>query len=67
MSWCAVEGNSTEVIFKRKPHEIENKKWSDEYRTDSLYESTRIIVPKGTIKKIIGFNLKYTDGPVKIK
>lgn len=67
MAYCAIERNGTEVIFKRKPHKINNGKWSDEYRTYMLFENTRIVVPKGTIKKITGFHLKYNDEPIKLQ
>lgn len=70
MSWIAVNkyryiwapyvhGDSTEFIFNDCPH-VDGDRWfSDE-------SNIGIQLPKGTIKKLIGRNLTFDDGPINI-
>lgn len=75
--WLAKEKDGKEVIFKYKPQrEIFTGRWNDAkyhfecHRTfHAVYDhhNSRIILPKGTIEKIIGKKLKWKDDPVKFK
>ena len=65
--WLAKEKDGKEVIFKYKPHrEMFTGRWNDEkfhieegdiWITFDRHNS-RIILPKGTMEKIIGKKLK---------
>lgn len=62
--------NGDEAIFRREP-EFTYDTWSDEHMDYNLLEdenpwvkSSYTELPKGTIKKLIGRDLKYTDKPV---
>ena len=59
MAWICVDGdNGDEVIFDVKPHRIKTY-WDTDF--DKIY------LPKGSIKKLIGINLYWTDEPVELK
>ena len=62
MAWVAVDSYNNEVIFLRKPKRIYGL-WADV--KDS--EDTQISFPKGTIKKLIGRDLTWSDEPVELK
>ena len=64
--WLAKERDGKEVIFKYKPkREMFTGRWNDEKY--HFLPNSRIILPKGTIEKIIGKKLKWKDEPVKFK
>ena len=81
--WLAKEKDGKEVIFKYKPHrEMFTGRWNDEkyhflpkdepnyygvHHVVYEHHNSRIILPKGTIEKIIGKKLKWKDDPVKFK
>lgn len=78
--WLAKEKDGKEVIFRHKPYRTVWDRWDDEktYWVDDYnyngtghivtsHPSTRIILPKGTIEKLIGRKLTWKDIPVKIK
>jgi len=73
MTYLAVQKNGTEVMFSRKPYRenVEGNKWhwtDAEYKCKCLYrETTKIVLPKGSIKKLIGKNLEWEDEAVKLK
>lgn len=72
MAWLAVqiqhynmEPREEEVMFSHKPERLaptgsECKLWVRSY-------GDSIILPKGSIKKLIGRELKWEDDPVEIK
>ena len=74
MAYVATQKDNIEVIFSRKPHREKidgklNGKWTDaQYRYGHcLYrETTKITLPKGSIEKLIGKKLCWSDEPVKI-
>lgn len=70
MAWLTVDKSSIECIFDNEPVRIDGQ-WDDvDYmvRGETNYDSsTGIILPKGTIKKLIGKDLTWKDEPVKIK
>ena len=77
MAWVAVDKNGNEGIFRYKPYRkdpIESiyKLWEPEYWTDadsSDYgnEDGEVPLPKGTIKKLIGKDLDWSNEPVELK
>ena len=77
MAWLAVNKNGEEGIFTYKPYRVDPiesiyKLWEPEIWSDrdvSKYgnECTEISIPKGTIKKLIGRDLKWEDSPVELK
>lgn len=73
MAHVAVQSWGDEVMFHNSPTRKENRYWQD----DVVYYETRryttcaddysIILPKGTIKKLIGRDLTWEDEPVEIQ
>ena len=69
MAWVAVHKNGKEGIFAHIPTRgKELSFWYDEVEDDAgvLYD-TEISLPKGTIKKLIGRDLTWSDKPVELK
>lgn len=61
MAWLAVDKNGNELIFQFRPR-----------KTDSQYlplysYSMWLLLPKGSIKKLINKDLTWEDGPIKIE
>ena len=74
MAWVAVDKYNKECIFQNKP------KRNEDFWEDAIYESfdgqggelvfhhfSDIYLPKGTIKKLIGRDLTWSDKPVELK
>lgn len=61
MAWVAIDSNNNELIFSDKP--IRYKMGF----TGGHWEGSSIIIPKGTIEKIIGRELTWSDEPIEIK
>jgi len=59
MAWLCKD--KVEKIFKDKPS-VEHNRWVGQ----TLF-SDKIVLPEGTIKKIIGRDLTFLDEPVEIK
>ena len=57
MAWLAVDKDGTEYIYNAQPSRGETRFIS---RFDCIH------IPKGTIKKLIGRELSFTDEPVKL-
>ena len=72
MAYLAVHSWGDEVMFHNCPTRKENKYWQD----DEVYWEIRglttcaqdysIVLPKGTIKKLIGRDLTWEDEPVNL-
>ena len=64
MAYVAVDKDGTECIYVTQPLRDDNV-WiiNDCWIGDGSY----VILPKGTIKKLIGRELTWNDEPVKIK
>ena len=60
MAWVAVHKNGGEVIFDFEPHRRNDFFWAKDFGND-------IYLPKGTIKKLIGRDLTWSDEPVELK
>ena len=71
MAWLAVNKSGMESIFHNKPTRIENGIWQDaEYYALMAHnaddEDGSIILPKGSIKKLIGKELTWEDEAVDL-
>lgn len=62
MAWLAVETNGNEYIYTYEPYR-DNACGYDMWMTDD--ESVEL--PKGSIKKLIGRELTWSDEPVKLE
>lgn len=62
MAWVAVENGGYEVIFDIKPTRNE---YLHVWHVD-IYNNA-ILVPKGSIKKLIGRELTWDDEPVELE
>lgn len=63
MTWVAVDSDGTEKIFPSEPYRVAD------YWTCSMYTflSGPMLLPKGSIKKLIGRRLTWEDVPVELK
>ncbi len=70
MAWVAVDMSGAECIFDNKP-ERNNNQWDNiVYSVDGeIYYDVGIgiILPKESIKKLIGRDLTWEDNPVELK
>lgn len=57
MAWLAIDKSGTECIFNNKPSRSQFGTWRI---------SPHIILPDGSIKKLIGRDLTWDDDPVQI-
>lgn len=77
MAWVAVDKDGKEWIFAYKPYRKDGNRslyklydpsyWSDEDVSEYGNEDTGILLPKGSIKKLIGRDLTWQDEPVELK
>lgn len=77
MAWVAVDKYGREWIFAYKPYRTDPNRslyklwepefWSDEDVSEYGNEHTGISLPKGSIKKLIGWDLTWEDEPVELK
>ena len=68
MAWVAVHKNGKEGIFAHIPTKgKELGFWYDEVEDGGVFYDTEISLPKGTIKKLIGRDLTWSDEPVRLK
>ncbi len=73
-SWICVDGHGDERIFPCEPHrKFPNMNlevlWGQRWTTNPIEKEYQkgILLPKGTIKFLIGKNMTYDDEPIKIK
>lgn len=73
MAWVAVDKYGNENIFSIKPlrtkqfWEIPFEKYYDDNGSNVYYyHGEDIILPKGTIRKILGYELTWDNDPVQI-
>lgn len=72
MAWIAVNKSNCEKIFHNKPSRVDGLYWEDKetywdirgVTTDACDYS--IILPMGSIEKLIGRKLTWDDDPVEI-
>ena len=61
MAWVAVDEEGRECIYQFRPKRTNNQ-------FIPLYEySMYLVLPKGSIKKLIGRDLTWKDDPVQLK
>ena len=58
MAWVAVDKNGDEYIYEDKPHREEGK-WVE------IFDFVEL--PKGSIKKLIGRELTWSDNPIELE
>jgi hypothetical protein len=67
MAYLAVDKDGTEIIYNIKPVRGTNKvKCNTEMWALSSIDAHYILLPKGSIKKLIGKDLTWDDEPVEI-
>ena len=74
MAWVAVDKSTVECIFGNKPKRKVGH-WEDiDYIVHFVYGKevaceidTGLVLPKGSIKKLIGRDLTWEDEPVELK
>jgi hypothetical protein len=73
MAHVAVQSWGDEVMFHNSPIRKENRYWQDDVvyyeirRYTTCADDYSIVLPKGTIKKLIGRDLTWEDEPVEIQ
>ena len=77
MAWVAVEKGGKEEIFVNKPYRKRGNSnilrfcnpiyWTDEDVCKYGNKDTKIELSKGSIKKLIGRDLDWSDEPVELK
>lgn len=61
--WAAVEKNGDEFFYSGKPvWNEEDQEWYLGNENDKYIQ-----IPKGTIRRLTGMFLQYTDDPIKIQ
>lgn len=65
MAWVAVDLDGTENIYYLKP-EREKEYWVAE-ENQPLWFRDMVALPHGSIKKLIGRELTWSDEPVELK
>ena len=63
MAYVTTDKCGTESIFADKPQRYDDSFWDDNVHG---YLSTKIELPAGTIKKLIGRDLTWEDKPIEI-
>ena len=70
MAWLAVNKNGTEMVFPEKPvydgWDCEHVEFM-EFECEQFYVPTGIELPKGSIQKLAGRIITFSDGPIEIK
>ena len=68
MAWLAVNKNGTEMVFPEKPV-YDGWDWEEfmEFECEQFYVPTGIELPKGSIQKLAGRIITFSDGPIEIK
>lgn len=63
MAFVAVEGSGVEMIFTKKPYRAMDgmRVWCKDFYSDC------VVLPKGSIAKLIGRGLTWEDEPVELK
>lgn len=65
MAFVAVDKDETECIYPQLPIRMDNLYCWDDEPDDCHFAG--IELPKGTIKKLIGYELTWDDEPVELK
>jgi hypothetical protein len=65
MAWVATDKHGEEYIYEYLPERFYDR-WAPQ-SCDGFYASDYILLPKGSIKKLIGRELSWSDEPVELK
>lgn len=65
MAWLVVNGDGTERIFANKPYRNTDPHFGADW--EGGWISCSVSLPKGSIKKLIGRELKWSDDAVELK
>lgn len=69
MAWVAVDKDNTEVIFARYPKRANENGYAfgkEELKVMWLDGGDFVILPRGSVEKLIGRALKWSDEPVEL-
>ena len=65
--WLAVDRDGAETISAYKPN-YDGFEWDDyQFLEEEGYVSTTIVLPTGSIKKLLGKELTLQDSPIRIE
>lgn len=67
MAWLATDKNGEEYIYEEKPSRGYGCIWKATFYDEKDRNSDFIELPKGSIKKLIGRELSFSDEPVELK
>lgn len=67
MAWLATDKNGEEYIYEEKPSRGYGCIWKATFYDEKDRNSDFIELPKGSIKKLIGRELSWSDEPVELK
>lgn len=75
MAWVAVDKDGKEIISPVKPERnCQDMYWMcldsvsyEVFTEEPQYEDFGVVLPKGSIKKLIGRELSWEDNPVELK
>lgn len=67
MAWVAKDKNGEEYLYEEKPSRGYGCIWRAIFYDDKDRNSDFIELPKGSIKKLIGRELSWSDDPVELK
>lgn len=72
-SWVCVDGHGDERIFPCEPYRTFSYmdlsvNWGQRWTTGAVDDEFRrgVLLPKGTIKLLIGKSMTYSDEPIKL-
>ena len=72
-SWVCVDGHGNERIFPCEPYRTFpnmnlDVQWGQRWTTGSIDTEFKrgVLLPKGTIKHLIGIEMTYENNPIKI-
>lgn len=66
MAWVATNGNGKEFLFEKKPYRSGRGEYGYWNPTYSGIGGC-VLIPHGSIKKLIGRELSWSDEPVELK
>lgn len=67
MAWLAVDGDDEEIIYFTRPERREDFWMAREEKDIPETYRYMISLPHGSIKKLIGRELKWEDNPVELR
>lgn len=65
MAWLSCDKNGAEHIFAKEPHRESSPHFGEYWNTTWL--GSIVELPKGSIKKLIGRELSWSDDAVELK